>query len=73
MSVLAVAMSLVALPLALVAIAVDVPESAFPMCLVVPPESFVPRAIWPNLDALAMAHVVQPLAIVACTAIKDEF
>lgn len=61
MCILAIAVSLVALPLTVVLVAVNMPEGALSMRLVVFPEALVLCAVGPYLLALTVSHVVKPL------------
>jgi len=60
-------MGLVVLPVAVVDVTVSVDEAPAAVCLVVLPESFVEGAVNPNLNALAVLLVSDPLALVLST------
>jgi len=67
MGVAAVALGFVINPLALIDIAISVVQLALPVSFVLAPLTFVARPIWPDLNAVAISHFVQPLPGVSCS------
>ena len=63
-------MGLVVDPLALVLVAVDVPEGSLAVCLVEAPFSFVASAVLPDLHSPPMTILALPLTDVLCTVLE---
>lgn len=73
MRVSALAVRFIIDPLSLVNIAVCMHEFSLPVCFVVAPLAFVPRAVWPQLGSKPISHAHQPLPSEHSSILKSEW
>lgn len=67
------AMCLVLFPVAIKYVAISMPKLSSATRFIVTPLSLILCTVWPNLDAIAMALFLFPLAFVDGAVIKYEF